>query len=67
MFIDEVDSLCRARTSSEEEHTRRVKTELLRQVTTIYRAYNVVILIAIERHAQSEHAISRALHAICNS
>ncbi|XP_064388437.1 vacuolar protein sorting-associated protein 4A-like isoform X2 [Halichondria panicea] len=32
VFIDEVDSLCRARNSSEEEHTRRVKTELLRQM-----------------------------------
>ncbi|XP_078735660.1 uncharacterized protein LOC144949585 isoform X1 [Lampetra fluviatilis] len=32
LFIDEVDSLCRKRKSSEEEHVRRIKTELLRQM-----------------------------------
>ncbi|XP_072173696.1 uncharacterized protein [Diadema setosum] len=32
IFIDEIDSICRSRSSSEEEHTRRVKTELLRQM-----------------------------------
>ncbi|CAH1251553.1 VPS4B [Branchiostoma lanceolatum] len=32
IFIDEIDSICRKRTSREEEHTRRVKTELLRQM-----------------------------------
>lgn len=32
VFIDEIDSLCRKRSSREEEHTRRVKTELLKQM-----------------------------------
>ena len=32
IFIDEIDSVCRQRSSKEEEHTRRIKTELLRQV-----------------------------------
>ncbi|KAK2178596.1 hypothetical protein NP493_538g04028 [Ridgeia piscesae] len=32
IFIDEIDSICRARTSREEEYTRRIKTELLRQM-----------------------------------
>ena len=32
VFIDEIDSVCRQRSVSEEEHTRRVKTELLRQM-----------------------------------
>ena len=32
IFIDELDGLCRKRVSTEEEHTRRIKTELLRQI-----------------------------------
>ncbi|XP_038045623.1 vacuolar protein sorting-associated protein 4-like [Patiria miniata] len=32
IFIDEIDSICRIRSSREEEHTRRIKTELLRQM-----------------------------------
>ena len=32
IFIDEVDSICRCRSAKEEEHTRRIKTELLKQV-----------------------------------
>jgi len=32
IFIDEIDSVCRERSSKEEEHTRRVKNELLKQI-----------------------------------
>lgn len=32
IFIDEIDSICRKRSAREEEHTRRIKTELLKQV-----------------------------------
>ena len=32
IFIDEIDSICRKRSSREEEYTRRIKTELLKQV-----------------------------------
>lgn len=35
LFMDEVDCLCRQRSSKEEEHTRRIKTELLRQVKCV--------------------------------
>ena len=33
IFIDEIDSICRRRSIQEEEYTRRIKTELLKQVT----------------------------------
>ena len=41
IFMDEVDSLCRKRSANEEEFTRRIKTELLRQVgvLTVYHHY----------------------------
>lgn len=32
IFIDELDGLCRKRVSTEEEHVRRIKTEMLRQI-----------------------------------
>ena len=32
IFIDEIDSICRKRNMKEEEHTRRIKTELLKQM-----------------------------------
>ncbi|XP_028391966.1 protein SUPPRESSOR OF K(+) TRANSPORT GROWTH DEFECT 1-like [Dendronephthya gigantea] len=32
IFIDEIDSICRKRNLREEEHTRRIKTELLKQM-----------------------------------
>ncbi|XP_046398751.1 vacuolar protein sorting-associated protein 4-like isoform X2 [Ischnura elegans] len=32
IFIDEIDGLCRRRNSKEEDHCRRMKTELLRQL-----------------------------------
>lgn len=35
VFIDEVDSICRQRSMKEDDHSRRIKTELLRQVCCI--------------------------------
>lgn len=35
IFVDEVDSVCRQRSMKEEDHSRRVKTELLRQMEAV--------------------------------
>jgi vacuolar protein-sorting-associated protein 4 len=35
VFIDEIDSMCRKRSDKEDETTRRIKTELLRQVDAL--------------------------------
>jgi hypothetical protein len=32
IFIDELDSLCRTRSASEDDTTRRIKTEIMKQV-----------------------------------
>ncbi|KJH42208.1 ATPase, AAA family [Dictyocaulus viviparus] len=46
IFIDEVDSLCRTRSSSEDDANRRVKTELLVQIQRIHTTSNVVLICA---------------------
>lgn len=48
IFIDEVDSLCRNRSQSEQESTRRIKTELLIQLNALDRdgASGVYLLCA---------------------
>ncbi|VDK44548.1 unnamed protein product, partial [Cylicostephanus goldi] len=46
IFIDEVDSLCRTRCSSEDDANRRVKTELLVQLQRLYTTSNVVLICA---------------------
>ena len=45
IFIDELDGLCRKRMSTEEEYTRRIKTELLRQTETATNS-NIFLLCA---------------------
>lgn len=44
LFFDEVDSLCRARSSSEDESTRRVKNVLLVQLDRAAARRDVIIL-----------------------
>ncbi|XGW09852.1 hypothetical protein V3C99_011818 [Haemonchus contortus] len=46
IFIDEVDSLCRTRCSSEDDANRRVKTELLVQIQRLQSTSRVVLVCA---------------------
>ncbi|PAV90735.1 hypothetical protein WR25_12658 isoform C [Diploscapter pachys] len=46
IFIDEVDSICRVRHSSEEDANRRVKTELLVQIQRLQRTDKIVLVCA---------------------
>ncbi|KAK5969070.1 Katanin p60 ATPase-containing subunit, partial [Trichostrongylus colubriformis] len=46
IFIDEVDSLCRTRSSSEDDANRRVKTELLVQIQRLHSTSKVLLVCA---------------------
>ena len=45
IFIDELDGLCRKRVSTEEDYTRRMKTELLREIENATQS-NIFLLCA---------------------
>ena len=45
IFIDEIDSVCRERSSREEEYTRRVKNELLKQIEGVGASNDKVFLL----------------------
>lgn len=45
IFMDEIDSLCRKRSQTEDEHSRRVKSELLRQVDGIEENKNSTVFL----------------------
>ena len=44
IFIDEIDGLCRRRNSNEQEQTRRIKTELLKQMEGSEEESNLFVL-----------------------
>ncbi|XP_044265367.1 suppressor protein of bem1/bed5 double mutants-like [Tribolium madens] len=46
LFIDEIDAFCRKRSGSEQEHTRRIKTELMCQMSNIEDCKNMFIVCA---------------------
>ncbi|KAH1007103.1 hypothetical protein HUJ04_004379 [Dendroctonus ponderosae] len=46
LFIDEIDGIGRRRTTGEHDYSRRIKTELMAQMTTVDRCPNVLIIAA---------------------
>ncbi|EFA06582.2 uncharacterized protein LOC663681 [Tribolium castaneum] len=46
LFIDEIDAFCRKRSGSEHEYTRRIKTELMCQLSGIENCKNFIIVCA---------------------
>jgi len=46
IFFDEIDSLCRRRNDTEDDQTRRIKTELLKQMDGIITRTNQLIILA---------------------
>lgn len=62
-FADEIDSLCRGRSDNEDEQTRRIKTELLKQMDGLESKnsgkVNCVILAATNRPWELDNAFLR--------
>ncbi|CAI4225691.1 unnamed protein product [Auanema sp. JU1783] len=46
IFIDEIDSLCRVRCSTEDDSNRRVKTELLVQISKLQKTTGIMLVCA---------------------
>lgn len=46
IFIDEIDSLCSARSDSESESARRIKTEFLVQMNGVGNAMDGILVLA---------------------
>ncbi len=46
LILDEIDSVCRARSQQEDEHTRRIKNELLKQLDGVDKRQEKVIILA---------------------
>ena len=68
IFIDEIDSVCRERSSREEEYTRRVKNELLKQIEGIGGNNDKVFLLcATNCPWELDTAFLRRLSAGCYS
>lgn len=64
IFIDEIDSICRKRSSQEEEYTRRIKTELLKQVFQ-YFCYHETNCLAKSSYLQPHLHPIRELELCC--
>lgn len=65
VFIDEIDSLCSARSDNESESARRVKTEFLVQMNGVGRDLaGVLVLAATNMPWALDPAIRRRYHQI---
>ncbi|XP_050305793.1 uncharacterized protein LOC126742948 [Anthonomus grandis grandis] len=62
LFIDEIDSLCRKRTCTENDYTRRIKTELMCQLTKMAVCRNILIVAATNCPWDLDSAILRRFH-----
>ncbi|XP_071054176.1 uncharacterized protein [Onthophagus taurus] len=59
LFIDEIDSLCRSRKENEADHSRRVKTEFLCQLSTFTEIPHVYLICATNCPWQLDVAFKR--------
>jgi vacuolar protein-sorting-associated protein 4 len=61
VFIDEIDSVCGARTDSEHDTTRRIKTELMVQMNGVTTRGGVLVLAATNTPWSLDPAVRRRL------
>ena len=61
IFIDEVDSLCRVRSRTEDDSNRRVKTELLVQIQRLQSSTNLILICATNCPWELDPAFLRRL------
>lgn len=59
LFFDEIDSLCRRRSETEDETSRRVKNEFLRQLDAPPQQQRVYVLAATNRPWELDSAVLR--------
>ncbi|XP_066143068.1 uncharacterized protein [Euwallacea fornicatus] len=59
LFIDEIDGICRKRTSSEHDYSRRIKTELMGEMTKMTTHRNILIIAATNCPWDLDSAILR--------
>ncbi|XP_018570424.1 vacuolar protein sorting-associated protein 4-like [Anoplophora glabripennis] len=62
LFIDEVDGFCRTRHDSEQDHTRRMKTELMCQMTKMEDVKNMFLICATNCPWDLDTAFLRRFH-----
>jgi AAA+ superfamily predicted ATPase len=58
-YVDEIDSVCRQRSQSEDEHTRRIKNELLRMFDSVGPDSKTVVLASTNRPWELDPAFLR--------